>query len=338
MKGIVVEIKNKYVAVLSDNGSVIKMKNNNYQIGEEIIMKNVYRKPSRKVIAIASAVALAVVTSGTGAYAYTTPYSHVSLDVNPSIEYDVNVFDRVIDATAVNEDGQQILDNISVENKTIEDAIDTTIGEISDQGYLGDKQSGTTIETGATTETGGIVITTSSDNQDKADELAADLQDKVEDVIAEDNIKADVEVLSVGKERVLEARELGVTPGKLNLVQKLQKSAENPDDIVIEDWLNKPVKDIMKETKANREKAKNKTEEAVTNSEDKTNTTKDINSTENPKQKNNENKKDNSKKNDKASISKAVEDQSDDKDSDSNKGKGAENKAANAVEKGKKDK
>ena len=43
---------------------------------------------------------------------------------------------------------------------------------------------------------------------------------------------------------------MGVTPGKLNLVEKLQASATDPDDIDIEEWLAKSVKEIMKETKA----------------------------------------------------------------------------------------
>ncbi len=252
MKGIVVELRNKEAIVLSDSGSVITIKNNNYQIGEEIQMGNT-KKSKVKFIAVAAGFIIAFTTVGGGAYAYNKPYSYVSLDVNPSIEYSVNVFDRVIDATAVNEDGEAILDNIDVENKTIDEAIKDTVSEISDQGYITED------------ETGGIVISTSSDNDTKSEELADELKSDAEEVISEKNLEASVEVLSVGKERVQEARELGVTPGKLNLVEKLQKSAANPDDISIEEWINKPVKDIMKATKANREEQKTKPEQAVTN-------------------------------------------------------------------------
>lgn len=55
---------------------------------------------------------------------------------------------------------------------------------------------------------------------------------------------------------VAEARELGVTPGKLNLVEKLQASATDIEDINVEEWLTKSVKEIMKETKANRQAKK----------------------------------------------------------------------------------
>ncbi|HEY5524202.1 MAG TPA: anti-sigma factor domain-containing protein [Clostridium sp.] len=255
MKGVIVEIRNDYAAVLSDNGSINKIKNNNYQIGEEIQMINTTKKSKKKIYALAASVAATILIAGTGVYAYAAPYSYVSLDVNPSIEYKVNRFDRVIEASNVNEDGADILINIDVKNKTIDDAIKDTITEINEKGYF--KEG----------ETGGVVIATSNDDSAKAEELASDLKATAEDVIADKSITADVEVLSVGKERVLEAKKLGVTPGKLNLVEKLQKSAANPEDISIEEWLKKPVKEIMKATKANKEQEKNKTENANTNSD-----------------------------------------------------------------------
>lgn len=251
MKGVIVEIRNDYAAILSDNGSIIKIKNNNYQIGEEIQMKNTTKKSKMKIYALATSVACAILMVGTGVYAYTTPYSYVSLDVNPSIEYEVNRFNRVINVTAVNDDGAEIINNLDLENKTIDEAIEDTITEINEQGYFGED------------ETGGVVIATSNDDTDKATELAKDLEETAQEVITEDDITAEVEVLSVGRERVLEAKKLGVTPGKLNLVEKLQKSAANAEDISIEEWLNKPVKEIMKATKANKVQEKNKTENAV---------------------------------------------------------------------------
>lgn len=215
-------------------------------------MKNYTKKTKVKFIAVTAGLVVVFTTIGGGvAYAYTTPYSYVSLDVNPSIEYSVNIFDKVIDANAVNEDGKTILKNIDVENEPIDQVIKDTVSEISDQGYI------------VNGETGGIVISTSSDNDNKADELAEELKADAEEAVIENNLEAEVETLSVGKERVEKAKELGVTPGKLNLVEKLQQSAKNPDDVSLEEWLNKPVKEIMKATKANREEQKVKADEGT---------------------------------------------------------------------------
>jgi hypothetical protein len=242
MKAVVVEIRNNKAAVLSDNGCVVTVKNNGYEIGQVIHMID-SKKQFTKKIAVFAASAAAFVVLGTGAWAYATPYSYVSMDVNPSIEYTVNRFDRVLTVKAINDDGEEILKAITLEdleNKTIEDAILKTVDQITAAGYFN------------TTAEGGIVITTASENMDKADELATDLQQVVEEEIAEVKEDIIVEAYSVGLERVEEARELGVTPGKLNLVEKLQSSSSDPSSINIEEWLNRSVKDIMKATKDNR--------------------------------------------------------------------------------------
>jgi hypothetical protein len=242
MKAVIVELKNDLAAVLSDDGRITTIKNKDYEIGQEIQMRNHNSNLTKKIVTFAASAAAFVVLS-VGTWAYASPYSYVSLDVNPSIEFTVNRFDRVLSVKAVNDDGEEILQKISLsdlENKTIEDAITNTVKQISEQGYFDG-----TIE-------GGIVITTSGKDEEKAEELAQELQDTVEEEITEIGDDVVVEAYSVGLERVEEARALGVTPGKLNLVEKLQASATDPSSINLEEWLNKPVKEIMKATKDNR--------------------------------------------------------------------------------------
>jgi hypothetical protein len=242
MKAVIVELKNNLAAVLSDDGRITTIKNKDYEIGQVIQMKRQNSNLAKKIVTFAASAAAFVILS-VGTWAYASPYSYVSLDVNPSIEFTVNRFDRVLSVKAVNDDGEEILQEISLdnlENKTIEDAITNTVKQISEQGYFDG-----TIE-------GGLVITTSGKDEDKAEELAQELQNTVEEEINENGDDVVVEAYSVGLERVEEARALGVTPGKLNLVEKLQASAADPSTIDLEEWLNKPVKEIMKATKDNR--------------------------------------------------------------------------------------
>ena len=255
MKGIVVEINNHTAAVLSDEGCVVKKRNDNYHIGQEVEISMNKQINFKKVIAFASAAACILAMFGISAYAYYTPYTYVSLDVNPSIEYSVNRFDRVLSVTGVNDDGTEIINNIdldNLENKSIEDAISLTVDEISDAGYLD-------------SNVGGVAITTSSDDMDSAGELAETLETVVNNSVEENNHEATVIAQAVGANRVAEARELGVTPGKLNLVEKMLENAENADTINKEEWLHKSVKDIMAKTKEykeiNREKEKNEGEQ-----------------------------------------------------------------------------
>lgn len=239
MKAVVVEIRGKYVAALTNDGCVIRLLNKGYEIGQEVEL-NKMKKFTRKTIMRIASVAAVVVLLSIGAWAQFSPYSYVSLDVNPSVEYTLNRFDKVLDVNAVNDDGEEILTDLDLKNKTIDEAVKETVEEIAGSEFVD--------EDGEI----GLVITTSSDDPEKAEELAEELQDDAEEVVDESGIEADIEILSVGKERVLAARAIGVTPGKLNLVEKLKASSPDPDSIVVEEWVNRPVKDIMKTIKQNR--------------------------------------------------------------------------------------
>ena len=240
MKAVIVELRDGYASVLSDDGCVVKIKNNNYKIGQVIQIKKSRNHMINK-IAMFTASAAAILILSVGTWAYASPYSYVSLDVNPSMEFVLNRFDRVIGIMSINEDGEEVLQEIKLSNlkhKTIVNAIHQALDQITNLGYLSNDTYS------------GIVITTSGKNMQKANELALDIKEEVEqDIIATDDTS--VEVYSVGMERVEAARELGVTPGKLNLVEKLISSSDESEIINLEEWLNKPVKDIMKATKEN---------------------------------------------------------------------------------------
>ena len=238
MKAVIVEIKGEYASALSDDGCFSTIKNHDYATGQ-IIQLSRPKSQLVKKLSMLTASAAAVLILGVGTWAYASPYSYVSLDVNPSIEYIVNRFDRVLRVNAVNDDGEELLKEINLKelkNRSIQDALTETVEQIQEAGYFSGQ------------EEGGIVIATSAQNTDKAEELALELQSAVEEEIVENSKNVTVETFSVTKDRVDQAKELGVTPGKLNLVEKLQESASGEDTIVLEEWLNKPVKDIMKAT------------------------------------------------------------------------------------------
>jgi len=254
MKGIIVDIRHNNAAMLSKDGTVIKIPNNNYIIGQEVdIMKKLVI--NKKWMMAGSFAAVLVFAVSIYAYAYFTPYSYVSLDVNPSIEYELNRFDKVLSVKGVNEDGENILKNIDkdlLKHEDIDDALNNTIDEIDKEGYL-DKENAT------------LYIATASEDEEKADELSETLLDSAKNELKDNGNSAFALSEAVGYQRVQEARDLGVTPGKLNLVEKLKESAENPDDIDVSEWLDKPVKDILSKTneykEMNKEEEKNKGDE-----------------------------------------------------------------------------
>ena len=66
----------------------------------------------------------------------TTPTALVDIDVNPSIELELNRFDKVISASVTNEDGAIVLDDISVEGLSYEDALATLMNSPAFASYL----------------------------------------------------------------------------------------------------------------------------------------------------------------------------------------------------------
>lgn len=243
MKGIIVEASKIDAVVLLEDGTFQKVKNNRYEVGQQITLK-LRKKVSRFVAGAASfAAAVAVFTIGT--FAYFTPTDYVSLDVNPSIEYSLNRFDRILKAEAVNDDGEKILSQLEVKHMTVEKGVKKTLDLLIEEGYLTDD------------ENSGVVITTSNSDMDEAEKLAEELKEKIQGYLDDKaDIHATIEAEAVGKARVQEAKALGVTPGKLNLVEKLKASAEGQSEIDMDEWLTKSVKDINKAIKEN--KIKNK--------------------------------------------------------------------------------
>ncbi len=241
MKAVIVGFDKGFAAALTDDGCIKKVRNKNYEIGQVIEMKGTLKK----AFVLAACAAALVLAFSFGAYAYFDPYSYVSLDVNPSIELTLNRFDRVLTVKAVNDDGLEIVKDIKLRNKKIDKAIEIAVDKLTEAGFFDGEDSG-------------VVISASAGNEKRAEILVDKLQKKIENRLEEREREAVVEAVSVAKERVKEARELGVTPGKLRLVEKLRESAPDPDSIVVEEWVDKPVREIisaMRENKEQREKA-----------------------------------------------------------------------------------
>lgn len=75
----------------------------------------------RAAAALAACLVLALV--GVGGFAYAKPTAYVGIDVNPSIELGVNRFGIVVEAEALNSDGEALLDAVSLTGHAYADAL-----------------------------------------------------------------------------------------------------------------------------------------------------------------------------------------------------------------------
>lgn len=237
MKAVIVEIRGETAAALGRDGTVFKVKNRAYAVGQTIDVRRGVRSLRRQIAVLAAAAAAVFLIVGAGIFTYAAPYSMVSLDVNPSLQYTLNRLGLVLAVEAVNGDGDEILAEVgTLSNRSIEDAIVITVRQITEDGYFdGD-------------EPGGIVIAASSRDEGEARRLAENVRETAISVTRESEKDVVVAALTVGQDQVEQAKELGVSPGKLTLVEQLRDTASNPEDIDVMEWLEKPVKDIMEQT------------------------------------------------------------------------------------------
>ena len=210
MKAIIVEIKGRHAAVLTDDGIVSKIKNRNYCIGQEIVIKNNRNKLIRMTAAAAAAIMLFV----TPAWAYLTPYSYVSIDVNPSFEFLINRFDRVLTVRGFNDDGRELSKDINIDglkNKEVQNAVKSVLNELKNKGYIIEGQEG------------GVTIATSSKSEAKKDVLFEKLRTAVNEEEAPEKTK-DNEI----KTKIEKSKEPEITE---KLEEKEESAAQQTETI-----------------------------------------------------------------------------------------------------------
>ncbi len=228
MKATVVQIDGKYAVLLQEDGSFMKMKIMNLKIGDVVNKKDKNVLNMKKFGSMIAAALFAVLIGG-GLYTYGAPFYNVSLDVNPGIMMEVNMFNRVISLEAVNVDAEEVLNGLELENKDIEDAMSQAVERISELGYFDEKG-------------GNILISTTAKIEKNAIQVAEKLETKVKEEIAENEMDVEVSSKVIGYEMVEAARKIeGMTPGKYNLIVNLLKVA--PEEAA--EYKETSIKNIM---------------------------------------------------------------------------------------------
>ena len=74
-------------------------------------------------LAPALCLALSILVGFCGWQLYFRPVSVISIDINPSLELDVNRFDRVVDVKEYNEDGEKLSESLEILFLNFEDAL-----------------------------------------------------------------------------------------------------------------------------------------------------------------------------------------------------------------------
>lgn len=139
-KGLVFSVKDKHIIVHGDDGQFIKIRyKNNIKVGqyiaffEEDILKPFDFK-IEKLITAAAVIIISLIVN----FSYidnNSIYAVVSVDINPSLSFQVNEEGKVIKMMALNEDAKSLM-NLNIVGINIEKALVKVIDESKKLGYI----------------------------------------------------------------------------------------------------------------------------------------------------------------------------------------------------------
>ena len=232
MKAVVLEIKEKWAAVLCEDGVIRKVKKGNFKVGDSFDFeaenhKKVVSIGSLRRNMVGSAAALFLIVAGVaGTYSYNNVLacSYVSLDINPSIEYTLNRQDKVVAVKGLNNDGQKIADELlSVRKVTLKDALQETKQLLTKKNYL---KSGSSED---------VLIDISANNSARKDTL------KKEALSVFDTEQTKGELNLVLTESDLKehkrASSLGISTGEYKQIQYIKNKSEKVGDNQYNDYV-----------------------------------------------------------------------------------------------------
>lgn len=138
--------------------------------------------------------------------------SIVEIDVNPSLELQINRGDRVVRLNALNADGVKILDDVeeNLKHTKLDDAVRILVNEMVEDGYLDQESSS-------------VLISVSHGNETRSTELQLMVADNVKETLKQDEIKGVVYHQSYETTDTISELSLryDISPGKACFIQKL---------------------------------------------------------------------------------------------------------------------
>ena len=134
----------------------------------------------------------------------------VDIDVNPGIELGINKNDEIVSVTAINDDGREILDGMTLEGTQTKVAVNAIVGSMFEHGYLQG-------------ETDSILVSVTNDDPESAAKIEQDISENIDVLLKAYNQEVNVisQVVSEDDELNTMADTYGISAGKAALIRKI---------------------------------------------------------------------------------------------------------------------
>ncbi|MFD4928212.1 anti-sigma factor domain-containing protein [Peribacillus butanolivorans] len=222
-KGVILSINKRFVTLLTPEGEFLKTKRQErtYEVGEEITFSPVKPKVTlsfssfhlsfKKKAVLSVAAALLILFSILPSYSSEHVSAYMTIDVNPSIELELNDHLEVLKLTGLNEDGKLVIDKLTNwKGKKIKTVTNRIVETTKKLGYLkGNKQ---------------IVVSTTLLDKDK--KLDKNLKEEIKEISEQGNVsQTKMKVIQATKTDRKQARQQGISTGKF-VEKKLNEDKE----------------------------------------------------------------------------------------------------------------
>ncbi len=178
----------------------------------------------QRVIATLVAACFCIIALAGGTYTYHNGKvdSVIGIDVNPSVELSVNKRNKVLEAKALNEDGEGIMQDMDLKGVDLNTAVNAVIGSMVTHGYLSQLDNA-------------ILVTVSNDSISKAQGLRYAVVNDIRNTLEEKQLKAvvyDQQVMEEDEVKQL-AEEYKISYGKAYFLWELilQNNSLSMDDM-----------------------------------------------------------------------------------------------------------
>ena len=199
----------------------------------DYVLKHMHRsrQPARRRMkwAVSFACLLLLATSGLGGYSlYYTEAAVISIDVNPSIELDINRWGKVVGQTTYGEESETVLQALSLKHREYEEALALLLGSDAMQQYL--KKD--------------ALVSITLETKDGDPQMLSSLQACVNTALMQcHGVKA--EYASVDSHMCEEAHEHGMSLGKYYAIQELLTA---DPQATLDEFKDKTMKEIKGHT------------------------------------------------------------------------------------------
>lgn len=242
--GIIVELKTRKAIIMTKDFNLLETKRKPYMaIGQKVTLsgletlENNRIQPTSMMKGLAAIAAIAIITIIIGfnhIYNRDETFAYVSLDINPSLELEIDDSQKVIKAKPLNLDSEKIIENLELEKVLLADALNKIIVKSQELGYINNKSNMLTDKT--------ILISWALKTNTK-DTLKKDaLKSQLDSFCISLKEKTITKIVNLDKKDKESADEYGISLGRYYILIKAKEKAPH---LLIQDIKEKPIYDLL---------------------------------------------------------------------------------------------